>query len=115
VVKEGAARRLDGPALWRWCTALAAARATLEAVDLLYGRVDEACRAGDFATVDAMLSAAVETGVAEVDATVLLGALSITAPAAPHLKHRAAFRVSVREVLTRREPERVERLLFGLG
>lgn len=80
------------------------------ALDFIYGTLDALLRAGDFATVDAVLAAV----VADLSTVALLGLLSITSPAAPSLAQRAPFARDVRAILTDHDPERVDDLMRGL-
>lgn len=80
-----------------------------DAIDVIYGGVDALLRAGDFAQVDALLTAIDPSDWKVVH---LLAFVSITSAARDHVAW-AAFLDRVRQHVEGVEPERVRELLAG--
>jgi len=81
------------------------------AVALLFDQVDELLDAGDVAGCNKVLEA---VELERLDSNLLIGVLSVTVPAAPHLPFRPTLVRQIEGILTRTDPERVERLMSGL-
>lgn len=90
---------------------LAASQDSDEAIDLLYGEIDQLLRDGDFHVVDRILRAIL---VERFSVLLLLAFASITSAAREHLASRGDFITRLRRRLEATDPSRVEELLAGL-
>ena len=81
-----------------------------DGIDVIYSRVDEAHRRGEFTSVDRVLAGVWE----DLPMIYSLALLSITLPARGELREREGFARRLRARLVRDDPERVEQLLVGL-
>lgn len=82
-------------------------------IDVIYEEVDSMFRAGQFATVDAILAGIDDAAIAALPIVHSLAFLSITCVAAGYLPARPGYLGRVRKYLEVVEPDRVDALLWG--
>jgi hypothetical protein len=81
------------------------------AVDILYERVDELHRRGEFAASDRVIA---QVDLERLDTLLLVALLSITCPASHELQNRAKLVERIEARLMELAPDRIEGLMEGL-